>query len=250
MSIRVVVPISGGRDSQSCLELALKQHFEHEIIGLFCDTQFEHPKTYEHVEWMRKHYGVHIEVRSGGSVQEKVLKHGRFPSFQARFCTEELKIREGKIFYRQLAENLGHGFEVWYGMRTGESHARRKKYGAMIDTELHPFHTIMPSKYPKYLEKMGVLMRLPIVSWSACEVMHFLNGRHNPLYDEGFDRVGCFPCLAAGDEYKEKAFKHDGFGAEQLIQVKQLEVETGKSIWTSKSGAARNSDTPCAICSI
>ena len=104
--IRVVVPVSGGKDSQACLKLAIQQYPRDEVLGLFCDTKFEHPLTYEHVEYMRLLYGVRIEVVNNGSVEEQVLKHGRFPGGGSRFCTEELKIWPSKWFYKGLGDIL------------------------------------------------------------------------------------------------------------------------------------------------
>ena len=136
--VRCVVPVSGGKDSQACLKLALKVFKPHEIVGLFCDTQFEHPKTYQHVDKIAELYGVKIVKVSDGSVRARVLRYGRFPSAIARFCTDDLKIKPSKRFYENLAAEQGQGFEVWYGMRADESPARKKKYGAKIDIELYP----------------------------------------------------------------------------------------------------------------
>jgi 3'-phosphoadenosine 5'-phosphosulfate sulfotransferase (PAPS reductase)/FAD synthetase len=98
---------------------------------------------------------------------------------------------------------------------------------------------------------MGVRFRLAIIDWTTQDVMEFLEGKHNPLYDQGFERVGCFPCLASGDAWKEKAFKHDDFGRKQYAVVKILEQQIGKSIWTSKGGKVRNADGPgCEFCQI
>jgi 3'-phosphoadenosine 5'-phosphosulfate sulfotransferase (PAPS reductase)/FAD synthetase len=77
--VKIVVPISGGKDSQACLKLASQQYPKEDIIGLFCDTQWEHPLTYKHVEAMGKMYGVSILTVTGGSVVDKVLKYSRFP---------------------------------------------------------------------------------------------------------------------------------------------------------------------------
>lgn len=91
--IRVVVPVSTGKDSQACLKLALEHHSPEQIVGLFCDTKWEHPKSYAHLEKIRKLYGVHIEVVGESSVPEQVMKLGRFPNPLARFCTDRLKIK-------------------------------------------------------------------------------------------------------------------------------------------------------------
>ncbi len=247
--IKVVVPISGGKDSQASLKLALTQFDRSEILGLFCDTQFEHPVTYAHIEAMRIIYDVRIERITAGSVPEKVLKHKRFPGGGARHCTEELKIVPSKKFYKALAELQG-GFEVWLGVRSNESTEREKRYSGKIDTELYPPHEVM-KKYPKYLAKLGVLFRFPVLDFSEREIFDVLAGEHNPLYDDNFDRVGCFPCLASGDKNKEKAFEYDDFGRSQKVIVLHLAKSIGRNIFTSKGGQGRNLDFGgCALCSI
>ena len=59
-NIKCCVPISGGKDSQSCLKKALEVFHKDEILGVFCDTQYEHPLTYKHIERMKEMYGVTI----------------------------------------------------------------------------------------------------------------------------------------------------------------------------------------------
>lgn len=252
--IKVVVPISGGKDSQACLKLALESYDKSKVMGLFCDTQFEHPLTYKHIENMRKMYGVKIETITAGSVYEKVLKYKRFPGGGARHCTDELKIAPSREFYKTLAKQQG-GYEVWCGMRAGESNDRAKRYADKINTAIYPPHDVL-AKYPKYLYKMGVTFRLPVLDMSTQDIFDILNGEQNPLYSQGFDRVGCFPCLASGDRWKERAFAHDEFGRGQRVIVSELERQIGRSIFTSKGGAMRNNEnqsdifTSCAICAI
>lgn len=249
--MKILVPVSGGKDSQACLKLALEPYDRSDILGLFCDTKFEHPLTYAHVDKMRSMYGVEIDVVSGGSVLEKSLKYGRFPGGGARHCTDELKIRETRIYCKSLAEKQG-GFEVWYGMRSDESHERKTRYAGKVCDELYAPHEVMPSKYPKYLEKLGVMFRLCILNWSKHDVIEYVGKENlNPLYSQGFDRVGCFPCLASGDQWKEKAFDHDDFGREQKIKVIEVGKRIGKNIFTSVGGVRRNDERQeCLICSI
>lgn len=254
--IKVVVPVSGGKDSQSCLKLALESYHTDEVLGLFCDTKFEHPKTYKHIDWMAENYGIHIEKICAGSVEEKCEKYLRFPGGGARHCTEELKLIPAKNFYKKLAEKIG-SYEVWLGMRVAESNERKERYENKIDLDLYPPHEIL-KKFPKYLHKMGVMFRLPILYWTSHQVLAYLNGAENPLYAEGFDRVGCFPCLASGDKWKEKAFAHDDFGRSQRIKVANIEKKIGVSVFTSKGGCQRNNenqitifdDIGCGVCSI
>ena len=247
--VKVLVPISGGKDSQAALKLALQNNRPNQVRGLFCDTRFEHPLTYAHIERLRTLYGnVRIDTVCGGSVLKKSVKYGRFPGGGARHCTDELKIRETRIYCKALAEQQG-GYEVWYGMRLKESSARAKRYAGKVCEEIYAPHEVMPSKYPKYLAKMGVMFRLCILPWTDEDVFDFLDGEENPLYSAGFSRVGCFPCLASGDAWKEKAFAHDSFGRKQLADVLVVSEQIGKSIWTSKGGKKRNLDQSiCGIC--
>lgn len=249
MTVKILVPISGGKDSQACLKLAITHEDPSNVRALFCDTKFEHPQTYEHVHWMVKHYGVQLDIVNGGTVLEKSVKYGRFPGGGARHCTDELKIRETKFYLKSLSEKQG-GFEVWYGMRSDESPERKKRYAGKINEDLYLPHEIMPNKYPKYLGKAGVRFKLPILKWSKEDVFSFLDKEEHPHYAAGFDRVGCFPCLAAGDRWKEKAFNHDDFGREQYIKVQDISKQLDKSIWTSNGGKYRNEQQGCLICNI
>lgn len=241
--IKCVVPISGWKDSQSCLKLALLEFSPDEILCLFCDTGYEHPLTYEHIEKMKSMYGVQIARVSNGSVYDRIRKYGRFPTDQARFCTDELKIQIGKQFYSMLARLQGGGFQIWYGMRSSESHQREVRYNHIVDSEIYTPQKALGMKYPKYLhEKLGISVRLPIKSWADEEVFELLSGEENQLYREGFERVGCFPCLASGDSWKEKAFSFDEHGEQRRIEVVNIGREIGKNIFTSKGGRIRNHD--------
>lgn len=240
--IKVVVPVSGGKDSQLCLKLAIKQHGADKVIGLFCDTGYEHPLTYKHIDWISDNYGVKIHRISAGDVISEVERVGYFPTGIIRFCTDELKIQPAKKFYNDFAVENG-GFEVWFGMRLGESYDRSQRYKEHSPEKLYQPHEIMGAKFPKKLGKLGVLFRLPIMELESEDVFELLEGEENPLYKHGFDRVGCFPCLAGGDKWKEKAFAFDEVGKQRRIEVVQLGHKIGQSVFKTKGGLARNQDS-------
>ena len=246
--IKCVIPVSGGKDSQACLKLAVDKFGKDSVLGMFCDTQFEHPLTYQHIENMKSIYGVTIITLCDGNVYGKILKTGRFPSDIARFCTDQLKIQVGKRFYDEyskakgFSKDTGLAFEVWYGMRLGESFQRHERYKDKSVDTLYPPHEIMVNKYPKYLEKQGVMFKLPIVDWEEEVVYDFLGDEINPIYEKGFSRCGCFPCLASGDKYKEEAFSLDDVGEQRRIEVLDIGKVIGKNIFTTKGGILRNPD--------
>jgi 3'-phosphoadenosine 5'-phosphosulfate sulfotransferase (PAPS reductase)/FAD synthetase len=252
--IRIIVPVSGGKDSQACLKLALENYPASQVRGLFCDTLNEHPLTYAHIDKMRELYGVRIDRVNNGSVEWQCYKHERLPSGTARFCTEELKIWPAKWYYRALAEEQG-GFEVWYGMREGESRDRAERYAAMVNDELYEPHEVL-KKYPQYLGAMGVRFRLAVLDWSEDEVKRFVGLENlNPLYLErdgepGFDRVGCFPCEASGDAPRAKAYQFDDFGRQQYRKFIRIAADLGKPFFNSKHGEAKHGGACALHCGI
>lgn len=242
---RIIVPVSGGKDSQVCLKLAVQEHGKENVRGVFCDTKFEHPLTYSHLDYMESLYGVKIDRINNGSVEDLVLKYKRFPSPRVRFCTDRLKIRTSKEYYKRAAED--GAFEVWYGMRSDESIQRAKRYADISADSLYMPHEVLPSSYPKYFgQKLGILFRLPILDWTERDVFEELNGEENPLYRQGERRVGCFPCLASSDRAKASSFNHDAFGESQYKKVLWLEETTGASVWSKKVDDKQG----CLICSI
>lgn len=244
--VSVVVPLSGGKDSQACLMLALKDSPADEIIALFCDTGFEHPITYDHVKKITDQYNVNLVTLQAGTVLEKCLKYKRFPGGGSRHCTEELKIRPSKFFYKSLAEHQG-GFEVWCGVRSEESKEREKRYRFKTTSDLYAPHDFM-DKFPKYLEKLGVYFRLPVLDWAKSEIFEYLNGEENPLYTAGFDRVGCFPCLAGGEAWQMMAFHYDEIGRKHFQIAEQIAEVAGRPVLTTKQ--YMNQGPGCALCCI
>ena len=246
--IKVIVPLSGGKDSQTCLELALKEYKNSEILALFCDTKFEHDITYKHIEGLISKYRVNYVYLNAGSVLSVCTKYKRFPGGGARHCTDELKIRPTKFFLKEFSLLNEGTVEVWYGMRMQESPQRAKRYAGKLDGTLYAPHEVMPRKYPKYLEKQGVMFKLPILEWSEEEVYTFLRGRGNPLYEKGFDRVGCFPCLAGGEKLQLKAFEFDEVGAKHYQVAVEISEIAKRPVFQGKK--LKGVVPQCSICSM
>ncbi len=243
---KVVVPLSGGKDSQTCLNLALEKYNKKDILALFCDTDFEHPITYQHIVNVIKKTGIDLVVLAAGSVLSVCTKYKRFPGGGARHCTDELKIRPSKFFYDFLSDKQG-GFEVWYGMRSDESPEREKRYKGKTSSETHLPNDVM-SKYPKKLGNKGVVFRLPIIDWSTKEVFDYLDGEENPLYDFGFERVGCFPCLAGGEAHQMRAFYFDKTGEKHFKIAEKISSISGRPVLVTNK--YKDQGPGCSLCLI
>ena len=120
---------------------------------------------------------------TGNPFLDLCLWKGRFPSRKAQFCTEELK-RNIAVAYQLNLIDQGYTVVSWQGVRRDESMNRR---GAKL------FERIGPSFY----------IYRPIVEWDASQVFASIkahNLEHNPLYLQGFSRVGCMPCINCSKE--------------------------------------------------
>lgn len=122
---------------------------------------------------------------TGNPFLDMCLWKGRFPSSQARFCTEELKKKPINDFVESLLKQYDR-INVWVGVRRDESIARSKITNEW-ELEFGDAETVA-----------GIWLYRPILDWTANDVfaMHRKHGiEPNPLYKMGMGRVGCMPCV-------------------------------------------------------
>ncbi len=65
-------------------------------------------------------------------------------------------------------------------------------------TKKPKYHNYRKKDVISFLDKYDAILKRPIISWYHEKVFEFIkeNGLHwNPLYDLGFTRVGCLPCI-------------------------------------------------------
>jgi 3'-phosphoadenosine 5'-phosphosulfate sulfotransferase (PAPS reductase)/FAD synthetase len=196
---KIVVPVSGGKDSQACMALACDAAGPENVLGVHQHTGFDHPLTYAHMDYMRGRYKVEIiDVRNPqfDSVPDVMLQQVMLPSRHARLCTRLLKT--GPWFKWLKEQENPFGFLIFLGMRTAESQARKENYGSLANLDVYQMGDIS-GECPASLRT--VRAQLPIVTRSTPWVFEFLRKRGdkiNPLYAMGHKRVGCFPCALAG----------------------------------------------------
>ncbi len=118
--MKILVSFSGGKDSQACLIQAFKQYGGN-LTAVFCDTGWEHPDTYKHVNDVCLQMGVRlITLKSKYDFVSLAVHKKRFPSTNARFCTSELKMKPMIDYVLSLKESC----IIIQGIRAGESTAR------------------------------------------------------------------------------------------------------------------------------
>lgn len=187
----VYVSFSGGKDSLVVLDLAKSALKQREFKAFFLNTGIEFPETVEFARDLCREMKVPLEEMSAGSsFWEQVEKFGP-PAKDFRWCCKVCKLASaGDLETGKGACSLS-GKEaanaVAYltidGKRKHESFSRAR----IAASETNPF---VPNQ----------LNIFPIRDWRALEVWLYIHWRglsYNPLYDQGFERVGCWLCPSA-----------------------------------------------------
>lgn len=227
--MKIIVSFSGGKDSQACLIQAAKQYGVEKIEAVFCDTGWEHPDTYNHINDVCAKMGIKLIIlKSKYDFVSLSVHKKRFPSTKARFCTGELKMKPMIDYVLSLNESC----IIIQGIRASESNARSK-----MEPECMYFKSYFEanSKGNKesyrgkevraYCSKYDASVLRPIFQWTAQNVIDCIldaNQKPNPLYYKGFSRVGCFPCIMCRQSevrelIKDESMKQRLLDAEHLI---------------------------------
>lgn len=202
-----IATFSGGKDSEATVIWVKNNLPDYSVV--FCDTKWESPKTYEHIknveDWLMKPFITLTSTKYDGFI-DLCIKKKRVASTKSRFCTEELKTKPMIDYVLSLNDDV----TIYQGVRNDESEARRnlKEKDEYFKYYFEPYgydkkgkakyHTYRKKDVIAYCEKYTVDVVRPIIKWTAERVFDYIfthNRKANPLYYEGFSRVGCFPCI-------------------------------------------------------
>ncbi|MDD4249981.1 MAG: phosphoadenosine phosphosulfate reductase family protein, partial [Methanosarcina sp.] len=187
----VYVSFSGGKDSLVVLDLAKSALKQREFKAFFLNTGIEFPETVEFARDLCREMKVPLEEMSAGSsFWEQVEKFGP-PAKDFRWCCKVCKLASaGDLDAEKGACSLSGkdaanavAYLTIDGKRKHESFSRAR----IAASETNPF---VPNQ----------LNIFPIRDWRALEVWLYIHWRglsYNPLYDQGFERVGCWLCPSA-----------------------------------------------------
>jgi phosphoadenosine phosphosulfate reductase len=187
-NLPVYVSFSGGKDSLVVLDLARASLKQRELKAFFLNTGIEFPETVEFVRsFCREREIPLIEANAGSAFREQVGKFGP-PAKDFRWCCKVCKLASaGDLDTGKEASSRKGAGDVAYltidGKRKHESFSRAR----IAASETNPF---VPAQ----------LNIFPIRDWKAIEVWLYIHWRglsYNPLYDLGFERVGCWLCPSA-----------------------------------------------------
>ncbi|MFZ3551920.1 phosphoadenosine phosphosulfate reductase family protein [Streptomyces sp. 4.24] len=230
----VVVGDSGGKDSGALAHEVCTQADRtgqlHKVRILHCDLGrttkghlVEWPGALEVARAHAKQYGVPFSVRRSQrwpSLWDRILSHGNWPGFFARYCTADAKTAVGRDFVDEVGAELrlGRPPRAGYamGMRAEESPARAKKPAL----ERHR----MSGKGTR----REVTTWLPIHQLTTTQVWQIHRDNsivHHEAYDQGMRRLSCRACPLAGTDDLVRSAK---LNRELFEEYAEAEVQMGK----------------------
>ncbi len=174
----ITVSYSGGKDSLATLLLV------HDIINefdiLFADTGLEFQETIDNVKHIARELSLPLKIHSSGDSFWQSINNFGPPTVEARWCCKVCKL--GAIT-QIIEQNYENGCLTFIGQRKYESEIRANSDHIW--------------KNPWVGNQIGAT---PIQNWTALHVWLYLfmkKAVYNPLYEQGFDRIGCWLCPSA-----------------------------------------------------
>ena len=184
-NLKPVVSYSGGKDSLVALDLACRVFGELEIV--FNDTGLELPETLRNIEDVSNFYKCRVHWASAGDIFWKAIEIFGPPGKDYRWCCKVAKLapiaKLTKTLWSSGALNI-------VGQRAYES----------LDRARSPL--IWRNKWVSHM-----ISTTPIQYWGQLACWFYIfkyKLPYNKLYEEGFDRLGCYLCPSSAlAEYRE-----------------------------------------------
>ncbi len=229
-----VIQVSGGKDSTATLIWAINKGLKFQAV--FCDTGWEADETYEYLDYLEGTLQIQIiRLKPKLDFVSLAKKRKRFPSPKARFCTTELKV---KPFVDWLLEQSGQ-FKIYQGIRAEESNARAAM-NAFDDYFKLNKGDYATSKVKAWLKEGNTAtVARPIFELTHKQVfdLHKDNSiKVNPLYLQGFTRVGCMPCIMC--RHKELALIAQN-RPKDMQKIRDAEAIVGRTFFPPKYIASK-----------
>lgn len=251
MSLRLfkqplVITYSGGKDSDVLLHLAEISGIPFEVLHSL--TTADAPETVRHVyDTFKRLEGKGIKctvdkhVQPGGSrvtmwnlIPRKLMP----PTRLARYCCAELK------------EGGGKGRFIATGVRWAESTARKKNRGTLevlaTTGRKNNFVLLNDNDEKRRLfetcQLKGERVVNPIIDWKEADVLDYAAAEKicmNPLYCEGFRRVGCIGCPMASSSRIMEFARYPKFKAAYIRAFDKMlarRMAKGKDAHSWRSG--------------
>jgi len=196
--------VSGGKDSAVSAALAASAGVED---AYSVDTGVEHPESLATVERLASRLSLRLHRAEAGDAFWRGFEAYGPPGRDYRWCTRLIKLAPlAKLF----AETAGGRPVVMVTGQRGAESPQRAAAPRLAESGT--------------LGRGRGLVAAPIQAWSSLEVFLYTRLRRlplNPLYREGFERIGCYMCPASHlAEFRVVERRHPGLWArwEEALQ--------------------------------
>lgn len=228
----LIITYSGGKDSDVLLQLAIECLAPSDFEVLNSHTTVDAPET---VYYIRDRFKELEEMGVKATIKYPHYEDGRFksiwtliedrqipPTRLVRYCCAELKEvstpnrfialgvrsqestkRKGRDIFSPRSTNKNERY--WYSYehtREVFDDDRARRGGEVPSNE----EGVWDCKLISTAKKNEEIISNPIYEWTDSEVWEFIherNMKYNPLYDQGFYRVGCIGCPMASNQVWE-----------------------------------------------
>ena len=205
----LTISFSGGKDSLACYGLLSKASQKFSMI--FIDTGLEFPETIHYVkDFSRKERKKLLIAAAGQAFWDNLDDFGP-PAKDFRWCCKVCKLAP---LTNLIEKQFPKGTITVEGNRAFESFSR----STIRFVERNPF---VPNQ----------TILNPIKEWRAIDVWAYIWLRgldYNPLYDEDFERIGCYLCPSCLEsEWRNTSLIHPDLHNEWDNYLKQWAEECG-----------------------
>ena len=231
----LVITYSGGKDSDVLLNLALNSGINFKVVN--SHTTLDAPQTVYHIRQVKKELennNIEFEIKKPRlndkpvTMWELIKKYDFPPTRLHRYCCKVLKetsIPNSLIALGVRAEestqrkNRGD-FEVrgktkkdakiFTFEHTKEVFDDALDFSRLLNMDINKENAFDCSLISNCKKKNDIIVN-PIIEWTHSDIWEYIrsnNITYNPLYDMGYQRVGCIGCPEASFKQKCKQF-HD-----------------------------------------
>lgn len=241
-----VVGYSGGKDSEVLVDLFIRSGVK--FIIIHNHTGLDAPET---VYFIRKKFkqwkeqGIDCRIYYPKQTFWQLCKERKMlPTRTRRFCCSELKERNDIPELKFATHSFGvrKPESVKRAMHRDSIETRNtESYGTKSDQRFH-FDKTEEVKQTTACYTNKYFIVNPIAYWTDQEVWDYIHERkieYNPLYDNGFTRVGCIGCPMAG-KYRKKEFEmHPKYKALFKKLADEIEKTMPNDSWKTSAGGAK-----------
>jgi phosphoadenosine phosphosulfate reductase len=196
--------------AEGCCILHILAEIEPNVRVFNLDTGYQFRETYELRERIRERYGIEVEyVRPEMDVADYEAEHGG-PLYNLRpdQCCHDRKVAP----LRRAVE----GYDAWISAIRRDQTNHRAVAGVV-----------------QWDPKFDLVKVNPLLSWTKSDVWRFILDNsipYNPLHDQGYPSIGCWPCtVAVGEGADERAGRWAGT-AKKECGLHVIEVRDGGGI--------------------